>query len=641
MIIYCAVLPITKLVVFSFFGSTHSSSYKMCTSCFTWVECKESEKIKNITVHNGLIEASIFEDYKHLYNILIRHTNISSMKSDAFRQLGRLKCLDLGFNQITMIPAETFTNFQYLRKIILQNNKIQMIGEGAFAYLPALSQLELRFNRLKELSEKSFFGVGSLTQGIWSLKLHLSGNMIGSRIMGSSATFRTLPYLSDLKLRNNCIQTLTKLSFQNLTWLIKLDLSHNNPLHVEKGSFIPLGRLTFLHLTNTSIKLHKEIFFGLKSLRHLQLSKNNIHYIDNATFKHLSSLRHLYLTDNALKDVNTNVFFGAHSAFLISLISNKLTRISKEMLTGLTDLVILYLNRNNIQTVEIGSFIHLLRLKELYLDENKLTCLNKYFITDMVSLKFLNLAYNSLHTIPDSAFVRKLVLTTFLIIDLRGNNITELSWLIHTNTSANSSIFENAKQSGSAINIHIEPDKFVCSRHLCWVKQWFWHESMPFTVSDHAFRLMLKRYHIDYFNLLNSRNLKTKCFQRLAQICPSEGGLPTGPSSQLVCFQNKVALFSWQNEPWFFWKKQVCILWCFHCFNRKMVCANREHIMQQPVLGDWERTWTTGHRSWCLSIQIFLQMCMPWLCQTVCIRGKSICETKHRHVWMSCLQLQM
>ncbi len=538
---YCGLLPITKLVIFSFFGSIQSSSYK-CSSCKASEVCKE-DKIKNITVHHGQIEASIFEDYKHLYNITIRNTNISSMKSDAFRQLGWLRCLDLGFNQITEIPAETFTNFQYLRTIILQNNKILLIGERAFANLPVLSWLILTFNRLKELSENSFFCVHPRKLIDNSLQLFLSGNMIGPRIMGSSQIFRSLPHLTSLLLQNNCIKTITKLTFQNLTWLINVDLSHNNPLHVEKGSFTPLGRLLFLILTNTSIKLHKEIFFGLKSLITLNLSTNKICHIDNATFQHLSSLRSLFLTDNALKDFNINVFFVTHSPFCICLTSNKLTRINKEMFTGLTDLVKLHLNRNNIQTVDIGSFKHLFRLKELYLHENNLTCLNKYFIVDMVSLKFLNLAYNSLHTIADSAFVRKLFLTTFLLIDLRGNNITNLSWLIHTNTSANSSIFKIAKQSGSAINMHIDPDKFVCSRHLCWVKQWFWSESIPLTVLNPAFWHMPIGYHIDHFNLLRSRNLKTKCSQRLAQICPSEGGLPTGHTSQFVCFQNKMLCF--------------------------------------------------------------------------------------------------
>ncbi len=178
------------------------------------------------------------------------------MKPDAFRPL-QFTSLDLAFNQITEIPAQTFQNFQYLREIIFHYNKIQMIRVGAFVNLPALSHLHLRFNSLQELSEESFFG-------LYSVRLFVSGNMIGQQIMGSSPIFGSLPHLHQLRLPKNCIRIITRGIFRNLTWLKLLELSHNNLLNVDKGSFTHLEHLQVLQLLQATLKVPRKVAVQLK-----------------------------------------------------------------------------------------------------------------------------------------------------------------------------------------------------------------------------------------------------------------------------------------------------------------------------------------------------------------------------------------
>uniref|UniRef100_A0A3Q2DLR1 Toll-like receptor 13 n=1 Tax=Cyprinodon variegatus TaxID=28743 RepID=A0A3Q2DLR1_CYPVA len=110
--------------------------------------------------------------------------------------------------------------------------------------------------------------------------------------------------VTSLQLGENLLINITRNDFNDIKKLSYLNLTLNEITYVDQGSFINLGLLDTLHMArNRLTNLTNNMFNGLSNLRVLVLSSNNIQYIHKYAFEGLTSLQTLDIIHNRLQEI--------------------------------------------------------------------------------------------------------------------------------------------------------------------------------------------------------------------------------------------------------------------------------------------------------------------------------------------------
>jgi len=105
------------------------------------------------------------------------------------------------------------------------------------------------------------------------------------------------------------ILNLTKLTFAGFSKLDDLDLSRNNISWIDCEDFELITEITVLRLrSNRLTAICPHTFRELKRLRHLDLSNNTISSIQPETFHNSSALEWLNLANNRLTEIHLRIF---------------------------------------------------------------------------------------------------------------------------------------------------------------------------------------------------------------------------------------------------------------------------------------------------------------------------------------------
>ena len=112
------------------------------------------------------------------------------------------------------------------------------------------------------------------------------------------------------------------------------------------------------------------MFEGLSNLTSIDLSSNNIDYIDfKNTFKRLTKLKSLYLQNNKL--VKVDKLPQLPSLMFLWLDDNNITTINKEAFKNCFLLTDIRLDHNQIENIDRETFKDLHDLTSIYLHNNK------------------------------------------------------------------------------------------------------------------------------------------------------------------------------------------------------------------------------------------------------------------------------
>lgn len=229
--------------------------------------------------------------------------------------------------------------------------------------------------------------------------------------------------ISDFSLAYNQIQTIDGKLWQNLTKLVKLDLSYNSFLEFD---FIELAyprSLLILGLRGNSITSLKS--FPTIDLRELDLAYNRISVLQPDQFKGLESLRTLDLSHNHINVLPSTSFSSVGSLVTLDLSYNKLSTLDKSTFKSLSQLQKLDLGSNDIYNIEPDTFSFLSSLYDLNLNENQIGSLAPGVLSKnlRVTLNNLGLRLNGL--------VNVTIVDIFCLnldsINLCYNNITSVS----------------------------------------------------------------------------------------------------------------------------------------------------------------------------------------------------------------------
>ena len=205
-----------------------------------------------------------------------------------------------------------------------------------------------------------------------------------------------------------------------------VDLHNNHLQNIPDNTFKSLVNLLTLDLSyNTLSSIHNNGFRGLSKLTHLDLSVNELNALTYPPFQHLDSLQALDLSRNHLNSLNAT-FVGLKELRTLNLSGNNLTSIASGTFDGIKNLQILYIQLGySIANITSNVFSDLSSLRQLNitleLDSPDYEChqIEKIF-SGLKRLENLSLNHRSLLSC-DYNFCSLTSLTTF---NIYGGNIS-------------------------------------------------------------------------------------------------------------------------------------------------------------------------------------------------------------------------
>ncbi|KAF0045566.1 toll-like receptor 21 [Scophthalmus maximus] len=453
----------------------------------------------------------------HFNCINLKDKNMTAIIHDLPRSV---TSLTISKNQVWHIPNNSFAHLPWMQNLRLDHNRLRIIDQLAFQNLHQLQSLNLSFNNISVLHPSLFVDLHNLTflsltnntlkqlpGGIFSATLNLNTlNMSQNLLTNFSGITESLSHLRNLKKLDLCFNSLTSLSSNvslptsltaiylcrnNLSTLgcehsflgliEVLDLSYNSRLPTMAFEGVDLGRINYLRLRSTSVKVVAFLNIsninagsvdfsgtGLKNdrllielcrllktkvkwIKNLHLGINGIKNLTTDTLNYCPNITgYLDLSHNELKFTNCLHFlkrqtyikgFNAEHNHLTTLQScktqtqntafkyleeltyryNRILSVSSHAFYHMQNIKTLQLNINTIAFLHHEALKGLTKLETLRLDNNLLTDLFNDTFEDNVKLQTLNLRNNRIAVIFNGTFHR---LGKLITLDLGGNKIT-------------------------------------------------------------------------------------------------------------------------------------------------------------------------------------------------------------------------
>jgi Leucine-rich repeat (LRR) protein len=210
------------------------------------------EVVKMLHVPLVDLTGGLFSNCGNLRNLTVQSAYIERLPAGLFEQTPLLELIDLAGNKLTNISSGTFTGLTNLRTLRLLSNRIATIDSNAFSGLVGLEVLQLHQNQLLEIG-------GALLRDLTRLEiLHLQQNQIQAVHATALATNGKLRVL-DLAFNNITLQQGGRqgrfLAGQVFESLEVLNLTHNNISYLEESLLNNFLQLRFLNLSHNAFSL--------------------------------------------------------------------------------------------------------------------------------------------------------------------------------------------------------------------------------------------------------------------------------------------------------------------------------------------------------------------------------------------------
>lgn len=379
------------------------------------------EVVQVLTVEDGHLEdakitRSFLTGLNNITNLSLVSNAIREIDDDAFCEMPLLQQLDLRRNTITL-TSNMFDCLHDLAILELPSNGITELPEGVFKQLKKLKVLQLWGNRLKTLNPHVFDGLTQLTS------LELSNNQLAEL---PSGVFDSLVALKQLNLNNNKVKTVPVDLFSATINLQKIRWDLNQGLQLQENTFANLEKLEILSISgNGFVSLSEEIFRNSTNLQNVNLAKNHLGNLPENVFEDLEKLKSLDLSHNELEKLEKGTFKSLKSLESLFLQNNKLNDVSRELFDNLFKLQVLRLDYNEITT--LPHFIHQNILKSLNASHNKISFKPNYLeaspLNQCTELEELDLSHNEITDFEEDFMI---ILVKLKLLDLSFNNLTTI-----------------------------------------------------------------------------------------------------------------------------------------------------------------------------------------------------------------------
>lgn len=211
-------------------------------------------------------------------------------------------------------------------------------------------------------------------------------------------------------------------TFQNLTQLKRLILSHNNLVRIPHLLFADTNKLAKMDFSfNRLESIDPFAFEKAKNLEVLDLSCNVLTTIDERSFQNLASLKTLNISYNRLKDLDLHIL--PTSLKVLDLSVNEMKKI--DSCNHLVNLKYLDLSFNLVSTLKVDTFANLLNLEHLKLRQMNLSNIQLGTFSHQHKLISLDLSENELKKINFKLFFP--IFHDLKSLDLSDNYLTDLN----------------------------------------------------------------------------------------------------------------------------------------------------------------------------------------------------------------------
>lgn len=436
------------------------------------VSCKSDSRKLNVQIldlrfNNLNTIPSCIKNTSGLKKLHLDYNIIAKLENIVFMHLTSLESLGLQQNNLETIGKKAFFGLQSLQTLDLSKNLFNHLHIGQFANMSKLRVLNLNGNHLsylpKEIFKSTHIEMLDLSYNSFSVVPSTSLSDIGISLRYLSmqsnniehidiTTFPDIPLLQQLYLGNNKLTILPDNAFTSLGILQSLDLS-SNPLRSNfKELFHYAQTLRYLDLSNAGIILTP--YFPLPNLIYLNLSHNNIEFINKYSVQQLTILKIFDLSHNNLNQIPTFIWIYLPNLKTLDISYNPINEISADSFNGLQNLqelniqhldklikfdsealtqlkIILKLSMQTWPNVynfseklcHLFSHTDQLRVLKIMFVEQELT--DQLFCVTNRKIQHLEISGKNLKTINKDAFIR-FTKNPQLVIKIHGTRIEEL-----------------------------------------------------------------------------------------------------------------------------------------------------------------------------------------------------------------------
>ncbi|XP_031635553.1 protein artichoke-like [Contarinia nasturtii] len=399
------------------------------------------------------IPSSLFNNVPNLKGIYISSNRIKVLETETFSTLHDLRILDLSNNLIVSINAKLFENNKKLKTLKLKNNPIK-------GFDCDLMLLSMKMSIAMEISWENVKAIDTSCTGN-KLEFELDGNELVFRATDTNSEFRctkenfqNLLYLNVSGNRlSNIPQMIELLGSSNIE---TLDLSSNDvgSIHAEvmarvggMNIFQRLSNIKYLNLYNANISSNESLSFSnLKQFTSLDLSCNNLSAIEEA-FSNDHQLQKLNISHNKITKISNRLFYGALSLSEIDLSFNEINYLNVGTFSELRNLVTLNLGHNLIGMIDKTLFAKNTQIKYLNLQGNRIKRWNSNIFLPLMNGARVRIDMNEAEEIDTSSVGNLLRFETSskILFSFRVTNSTknlsffstQLLHLKHMNMSGN------------------------------------------------------------------------------------------------------------------------------------------------------------------------------------------------------------
>ncbi|XP_023032241.1 chaoptin isoform X2 [Drosophila willistoni] len=314
----------------------------------------QSNHLKSIARH-------AFHNLEFLRYIDLSHNRLTNISHAAFTILPNLAALDLMHNQLCSLSLKSFhyvSNTTTPLRLNVSHNHLANFEDELSSYM-YIYQLDISHNHISK--SDSFMNLANTLRF-----LNLAHNSLGSL---QSHAFGDLEFLEILNLSHNNLSSLRRRSFQGLNSLQELDLSHNQLDQLQVEQFSNLRKLRILHIGSNRLKaLPREVFMNTR-LEFLDISDNQLSVWPVPAFTDIGfTLRSIQMSRNNLEYLDASMFINSQFLYDISLARNRITILPDNTFSFLNNLTNLDLSLNPLVTTNLREvFVHTPRLRKLSL----------------------------------------------------------------------------------------------------------------------------------------------------------------------------------------------------------------------------------------------------------------------------------
>ncbi|XP_058806258.1 protein toll-like [Phymastichus coffea] len=312
-------------------------------------------RIMNVTVNDHITIAGRYSSLTrdNYRNLSVAHLQLSggydnmSLSYDLLYDVTDLNEFDIIGSDVVQIPEAFFEDWaKNIVTLQLFKNKLRKIARADFARLVNVEILDLRQNDLDEIEPSAFDNLTHLHT------LRLDNNRLHTL---PSGLFHQLGRLTDVSLSLNFFDELPQNLLETTASLTIFAMIKNDGKlkAVPNGFFKNLGNLETVYMEGSQVEsLPADLFIGCFKLSRVSIEGNKLRNLPAELFADTRSLEYLEIRNNRLESLpsqwSENDMEGLQSLKHFDVSGNNLTRIDSRLIRYLKSAIVVNLSRNQL-----------------------------------------------------------------------------------------------------------------------------------------------------------------------------------------------------------------------------------------------------------------------------------------------------